>query len=774
MHNALIARFRVIPAWVWLVLLTAALLLPFINKAVHIDDTLFLRAAEQIQRDPIDFYGGHLNWVGVTRPMTDNFHNPPLASFYLALVAALFGWREPALHLAFLLCAVAAVWGIYRLAGRFCRHPGTAAALALVMPVFLVSATSLMCDVMLLAFWAWAVFFFDRGLERDSRADLLAGGLLAGLGFCVKFPALALVPLLATYGFCRKQRFGWWLGAACIPLLFVGAYEWSTTVLYGKGLFHFAAAMSSHARSQQISSIIARQFVGLSYLGGCFLPALFAAPLLWSTGSTVRGLLVIVPCVLVYPYFGEYVVLWEPDGSPNWLLCLQSSIFIVSGLHVLLLAVNELGSPRNAASFLLFLWIVGIFVFATSVNWTLNGRSLLPMTPAVVLLILRQLERRFPAAGLARSPSLLEQLWWPPAKRLAAQALAARKPPQGRKGLAMLLARSRQMFEDGSAGLALLCCFVLLPATGLSLIVSKADRDFANSARTAAQELCAKYARPGRTLWFEGHWGFQYYMENHGARPLERKFLQPDRGDYVIVPWLAPCLFDFPTNYVRLVDCQSYLPNPGCSLMSLSAGAGFYGSMLGPFPFSCGNINPQRYYVFEVTGRASPLELAQLEGSEPGAVGRQLQLEGVITQRRSVLRARPHDLALRLELADLLTQQQRRAEAIEQYRAALASNLDSVRALTALAWLLATDPDSRLRHSHEALQLAERADALTGHQSPKVLTALGAAYANAGQFEKAIAAASRAADLARTTGQVQVADTNEQLLRLYCANRTAQ
>ena len=41
---------RVVPPLMWLLVLTAACLLPFVKKAFHIDDTLFLRAAEQIQK----------------------------------------------------------------------------------------------------------------------------------------------------------------------------------------------------------------------------------------------------------------------------------------------------------------------------------------------------------------------------------------------------------------------------------------------------------------------------------------------------------------------------------------------------------------------------------------------------------------------------------------------------------------------------------------------------------------------------------------------------
>src|SRR5882724_2177256 len=106
-----------------LLALTFACLLPFVGKAFHIDDTLFLRVAEQIQKHPADFYGFRMNWYGVSRPMVENFDNPPLACYYLALAGWLGGWSEPVLHLAFLLPALAAAWGIFSLARFHTERP---------------------------------------------------------------------------------------------------------------------------------------------------------------------------------------------------------------------------------------------------------------------------------------------------------------------------------------------------------------------------------------------------------------------------------------------------------------------------------------------------------------------------------------------------------------------------------------------------------------------------------------------------------------------------
>lgn len=52
--------------------------------------------------------------------------------------------------------------------------------------------------------------------------------------------------------------------------------------------------------------------------------------------------------------------------------------------------------------------------------------------------------------------------------------------------------------------------------------------------------------------------------------------------------------------------------------------------------------------------------------------------------------------------------------------------------------MLATTPEKRLRDATKAIQIAHRAVVLTNHRSADALDALAAAYAEAGQFDRAI------------------------------------
>ena len=57
--------------WLPLILIavTIAALAPFLNKAFHIDDPLFLWMAQQIVKHPVDPYGFSVNWASFPEPI---------------------------------------------------------------------------------------------------------------------------------------------------------------------------------------------------------------------------------------------------------------------------------------------------------------------------------------------------------------------------------------------------------------------------------------------------------------------------------------------------------------------------------------------------------------------------------------------------------------------------------------------------------------------------------------------------------------------------------
>src|SRR5262249_41735160 len=153
------------PRWT-LTLLVSIAMGPFLAKPFNIDDPLFIWLAQQVQAHPLDPFGFNVNWYGEIGPMWTVTENPPLAGYYLALFGTVLGWNEVGLHLAGLLAALAVILGTHRLAMTMCNRPGLAARAVLFTPIFLLSANTVMCDMLMLAFWTWAVVFWVEGLEQ--------------------------------------------------------------------------------------------------------------------------------------------------------------------------------------------------------------------------------------------------------------------------------------------------------------------------------------------------------------------------------------------------------------------------------------------------------------------------------------------------------------------------------------------------------------------------------------------------------------------------------
>ena len=105
------------------------------------------------------------------------------------------------------------------------------------------------------------------------------------------------------------------------------------------------------------------------------------------------------------------------------------------------------------------------------------------------------------------------------------------------------------------------------------------------------------------------------------------------------------------------------------------------------------------------------------------------------------------------------------------YREAIRLNPNYPQALDGLARLLAMAPNQKFRDGAAAVQMAERANQLTGYRQPEMLDTLAAAYAEAGRFPEAIQASQKALDLAYSADMTDLAKGIESRMRLYQAGR---
>ena len=125
----------------------------------------------------------------------------------------------------------------------------------------------------------------------------------------------------------------------------------------------------------------------------------------------------------------------------------------------------------------------------------------------------------------------------------------------------------------------------------------------------------------------------------------------------------------------------------------------------------------------------------------------------------------------RFNLGNELAQADDMDQAIVHFREAARLLPNNVLVLNRIAWLVASHGNVDHQQTEMAIQLAERAVALTRHEHPVMLDTLAAAYAAAGRFEEAVRTAQKAISLARQARAAALVDQIGPRLQLYLRHR---
>ncbi|HST31289.1 MAG TPA: tetratricopeptide repeat protein [Chthoniobacterales bacterium] len=149
------------------------------------------------------------------------------------------------------------------------------------------------------------------------------------------------------------------------------------------------------------------------------------------------------------------------------------------------------------------------------------------------------------------------------------------------------------------------------------------------------------------------------------------------------------------------------------------------------------------------------------------ALAQKGDLDGAIEQWRATLALRPNDPGTNTSLANVLVQKGFFREAVSHYEIALRSEPDSEMPLNNMAWVLSAAPDDSVRNGPRAVDVALRLSRVTQNKNPFYIRTLAAAYAEAGQFDKAIEAGATASGLADAQQQFQLAVKIEDETKLY-------
>jgi 4-amino-4-deoxy-L-arabinose transferase-like glycosyltransferase len=140
------------------------------------------------------------------------------------------------------------------------------------------------------------------------------------------------------------------------------------------------------------------------------------------------------------------------------------------------------------------------------------------------------------------------------------------------------------------------CMFILSLALGYS------DYRYAGVYPKAAETISSQFS--GKTIWYTGHWGWQFYADQHGFQSLSAAGPEPRTGDIVIIPEHVDQQ-TLPNRITQRLKQSGQLQFPASpwplQTQSNAAHAGFYATEIfrPPFSFSLAPLEIFDIYIVQ-------------------------------------------------------------------------------------------------------------------------------------------------------------------------------
>jgi hypothetical protein len=464
-------------------------------KPLQMDDTAYYYFAAQMAQHPCDPYGFEIYWYESPEAAFDVLA-PPVLPYWWSLAIRLFGEQPLVWKLWLLPFNLLFAAALYRLFGRFTPGiEGWLLAMALFSPSFL-PGINLMLDIPALALVLTATVLFLRACDRGSVRPAIAAGLAAGLAMQTKYTGLLAPAIMLMYGLLFR-RLGLALWATTVAAVAFVSWEVLVFSWYGRAyfLFHVLSSPSSVEDKLRLTQPLLEQLGGttpaLALLGLYSLRvrprtlAAFAA--LFLAGYVAIVFIPDTPTSIDWHFGGAEGVAHLADG----IFTIFGSIFvgILAAVVVRLRKTTKLGDVETFLLAWLALEFAGYFALSPF------GAVRRTMGLVVVSTLL-----------IGRLALLVHSEW--PSSQEATRCTGWR------------------FILPAIAG-----CGIIL---GLAFFAVDVLDAFAEKhlAERAGEELC----NAGGTIWYVGHWGFQYYADHAGMKPVVPDESALRHGDWLVVP----------------------------------------------------------------------------------------------------------------------------------------------------------------------------------------------------------------------------------------------
>jgi hypothetical protein len=503
-----------VPSRIFLLVLLAVLF-TLLNavKPLHIDDPAYYCYAAHIAEYPLDPYGFTILWEGKPRPAFQVLA-PPLVPYWWAAASRLFGDSPLLWKVWFFPFNLLLVSALYQLFRRFARGLEMLLTWMTALSPAILPGCNLMLDVPALGLGLGAVAAFFGACDRNSFARAALAGLLAGLALETKYTAVLVPAVMVLFGLlCRRPRLG--LFAAGMAVLGFAAWEATMAQIYGQSHFFYHCGSHRQALLRNPSPLLSL----ITLLGG----VAPAATLLALVALDVRRRWVMAAAGVVVLGYGLLMGLGESASTTiHW----QWPGPVAPVLHVRF-------APDSVIFEVLGLLFWGVLA---AVAWRLCFK--------------RASGGRKPPDGALRikgltSPARLQPtedwflvLWlvleivgyfvltpYPAVRRVMGISVVA----------ALLVGRLAVRYR-GSADHLRWVRAAVLSGVGLGLAFYGVDLRDAIAEKQAVEHAAELLRRPHGQVWCVGYWGFQYYAERAGMKPVVPGTSQLRKGDLLVVP----------------------------------------------------------------------------------------------------------------------------------------------------------------------------------------------------------------------------------------------
>lgn len=425
------------------------------------DEPLFLAPARHILADPRHPLAFNFNWYGETVPMTEINNTPPLTLYLLAFALKATGGGERAMKMFLLPFDLAAASALYLLAARFLASPLLPTLIVLAGPAYLISMGQLNPDKFCLAAGLWALYLTVRSCDSGR---LRWGGPAALLGLSILFKYAGIVFLIPALCYARQKgaaprRLACFTASALAPL---GLYlGWDGA--HGAGAWGSAWNVIWRSAADSWADWVHKLRSFLSFVGGCGV-VIAVWPFLTPAPGRSRAFILyaVIPSLLLFwPGFDI-----EPVRILDRIMGLGFSITALAALGLMFSKTAR----SSEGWFLWSSWVVSGACLQIFVYWAVLARITVFFLPPLIFFLAQLLEKRFSARSL------------------------------------------RGIYAVSLAMVAF-----------LSASLSWVDHVYAEAQREFARQVVEPYVRSGRRVYFEGHWGLQYYMEKAGAELIDHR-----------------------------------------------------------------------------------------------------------------------------------------------------------------------------------------------------------------------------------------------------------